>query len=41
MTGGGRALGSGFARWMAYAVSVVVVAWIATQAYYFMRIAIW
>jgi monofunctional glycosyltransferase len=41
MTGGGRASGPGFVRWMAYAVSVGVAAWLATQAYYFARIAIW
>ncbi|HWX11393.1 MAG TPA: monofunctional biosynthetic peptidoglycan transglycosylase [Trinickia sp.] len=41
MTGGGRALGPGLARWMVYALSVVVAAWLATQAYYFARIAIW
>jgi monofunctional glycosyltransferase len=41
MTGGDRALGPGFARWLAYAASVVVVAWFAMQAYYFARIAIW
>jgi monofunctional glycosyltransferase len=41
MTGDSRARGPGFARWMAYAVLVCVVAWLATQAYYFARIAIW
>jgi len=31
----------GFARWALYAVSVTVVAWLGTQAYYFGQIAVW
>ena len=31
----------GLARWAAYAVSVAVVAWLGTQAYYFAQIAVW
>ena len=36
-SGGSR----GLARWVAYAVSVAVVAWLGTQAYYFAQIAVW
>jgi len=45
MTTTRRASGSrgqvGPLRWLAYLISVVVIAWLATQAFYFAQIAIW
>lgn len=36
---GAKAIGAG--RWLIYAVSVVVLAWLSTQVYYFGQIAVW
>ncbi|MBC8749702.1 monofunctional biosynthetic peptidoglycan transglycosylase [Paraburkholderia sp. WC7.3g] len=45
MTATRRASGSrgqaGPLRWLAWLIAVVVIAWLATQAYYFAQIAIW
>ena len=41
MTSGSRAGRPGLARWGGYVVSVVAIAWLATQAYYFAQIALW
>src|SRR5258708_26479548 len=41
MTGARRASRPGVARWVFYALMVFVCAWLATQVYYFVQIAIW
>ncbi|RKP51292.1 monofunctional biosynthetic peptidoglycan transglycosylase [Trinickia fusca] len=41
MTKAKGAKGRGTGRWLIYVVSVVVLAWLSTQVYYFGQIAVW